>query len=100
MVHYFAQKYTLFPNSDISEIAIVTSYLLYLGLYYKVFVLWKKKEIKSLFRGLICPLLAAIGSLIIFSGGIQNPLFGLYFAICAIVFGAGYSYYHFAVLKK
>ena len=99
-IHYFAQKYTLFPNSDISEIAIVTSYLLYLGLYYKVFVLWKRKEIKSVFRGLICPILASIGSLIIFSGGIQNPLFGLYFAICAVVFGTGYGYYHFAVLKK
>lgn len=99
-VHYFSQKYTLFPNSDISEIAIVTSYLLYLGLYYKVFVLWKKKEIKSIFRGLICPILASIGSLIIFSGGIQNPLFGFYFAICAVVFGAGYAYYHFSVLKK
>lgn len=99
-VHYFSQKYTLFPNSDISEIAIVTSYLLYLGLYYKVFILWKKKEIKSVFRGLICPILASIGSLIIFSGGIQNPLFGLYFAICAIVFGAGYSYYRYYVIKK
>ena len=100
MIHYFSQKYTLFPNSDISEIAIVTSYLLYLGLYYKVFVLWKKKEIKSVFRGLICPILASIGSLIIFSGGIQNPLFGLYFAICAVVFGVGYAYYHFGVLTK
>lgn len=99
-IHYFSQKYTLFPNSDISEIAIVTGYLLYLGLYYKVFMLWKKKEIKSLFRGLVCPILATIGSLIIFSGGIQNPLFGLYFAICAIVFGAGYGYYHFGVLKN
>lgn len=100
IVHYFTQKYKLFPNSDISEIAIVTSYLLYLGLYYKVFMLWKKKEIKSLFRGLICPILASIGSLIIFSGGIQNPLFGLYFIICAFVFGAGYAYYRFGVLKK
>ncbi len=99
-VHYFSQKYTLFPNSDISEIAIVTSYLLYLGLYYKVFVLWKKKEIKSVFRGLICPILASLGSLIIFSGGIQNPLFGLYFAICAVVFGTGYAYYQYGVLKK
>ena len=100
LVHYFSQKYNLFPNSDISEIAIVTSYLLYLGLYYKVFMLWKTKEIKSLFRGLICPVLASVGSLIIFSGGIQNPLFGLYFVICAFVFGAGYAYYRFGVLKK
>ncbi|MBC3888307.1 amino acid permease [Acetobacterium paludosum] len=100
VVHYFTQKFALFPNSDISEIAIVTSYLLYLGLYYKVFILWKKKEIKSLFRGLICPIFASIGSLIIFSGGLQNPLFGLYLSICLIAFGSGYAYYRFGVLKK
>ena len=100
MVHYFTQKFSLFPNSDISEIAIVASYLLYLGLYYKVFDLWRKKQIKSVFRGLICPIFAAIGSLIIFSGGLQNPLFGLYLLICLIAFGSGYLYHRFFVLKK
>jgi APA family basic amino acid/polyamine antiporter len=100
IIHYFAQTYNLFPNSDISEIAIVTSYLLYLGLYFKVFLLWKNKEIRSLFRGLICPILAGLGSLIIFSGGIQNPLFGLYFAICFIIFAVGFLYYRFAVVKS
>lgn len=100
VVHYFAQTYNLFPNSDISEIAIVTSYLLYLGLYFKVFLLWKNKEITSLFRGLICPILATVGSLIIFSGGVQNPLFGLYFAICFIVFSGGFVYFRLAVMKS
>lgn len=100
IVHYFTQKFSLFPNSDISEIAIVASYLLYLGLYYKVFDLWRKKQIKSVFRGLICPILASIGSLIIFSGGLQNPLFGLYLLICLIAFGSGYLYHRFFVLKK
>ena len=100
VLHYFTQKYLLLPNSDVSEIAIVTSYLLYLALYYKVFMLWRNKEIKSLFRGLICPIFASIGSLIIFSGGFQSPLFLLYIAICFTAFGAGYIYYRFGVLKK
>ncbi|KNZ42975.1 APC family permease [Acetobacterium bakii] len=100
VLHYFTQKYLLLPNSDVSEIAIVTSYLLYLALYYKVFVLWRNKEIKSIFRGLICPIFASIGSLIIFSGGFQSPLFLLYIAICFTAFFAGYIYYRFGVLKK
>lgn len=100
VVHYFTQKNALLPNSDISEIAIVTSYLLYLLLYYKVFLLWKNKEIKSVFRGLICPIFASIGSLIIFSGGLQSPLFLLYLTICLVVFVGGLSYYKFVILKK
>jgi len=100
IIHYFTQKFLLLPNSDVSEIAIVASYLLYLALYYKVFVLWKKKEIKSLFRGLICPIFASIGSLIIFSGGFQSPLFIFYMGICFIAFGAGFLYYRLGVLKK
>ncbi|MBK5243794.1 MAG: amino acid permease [Eubacteriaceae bacterium] len=100
VIHYFTQKFLLLPNSDVSEIAIVASYLLYLALYYKVFVLWKNKEIKSLFRGLICPIFASIGSLIIFSGGFQSPLFLLYMGICFSAFGAGFVYYRFGVLKR
>ncbi len=100
VIHYFVQAYGLFPNSDISEISIVTSYLLYILLYYQVFKLWRKKEIKSFFRGFICPLLATIGSLIIFSGGLQNSLFGFYLVICLFVFGSGFLYHHWAQKKK
>lgn len=99
IVHYFVQLYKLFPNSDISEISIVTSYLLYILLYYQVFKLWQKKEIKSFFRGFICPFLATIGSLIIFSGGLQNSLFGFYLVICLITFGFGFIY-HYLKSKK
>ncbi len=99
IVHYFTQKYVLLPNSDISEIAVVTGYLLYVFLYYKVFTLWRKKEIKSTFKGLICPIFATIGSLIIFSGGFQSPLFLLYLGICFSAFVCGILYYRLGVLK-
>ncbi len=100
IVHYLVQTYQLFPNSDISEISIVTSYLLYILLYYQVFKLWRKKEIKSFFRGFICPFLATIGSLIIFSGGLQNTLFGFYLVICLITFGSGFIYHYRSQTKK
>lgn len=100
VIHYFVQSFDLFPNSDISEISIVTSYLLYILLYYQVFKLWRKKEIKSFFRGFICPVLATIGSLIIFSGGLQNTLFGFYLIICLLVFGSGFIYHHWSQKKN
>lgn len=92
VVHYFTQKYELLPNSDISEIAIVVSYLMYLPLYYQVLRMGLRKEIGPL-RGIICPILAAIGSLIIFSGGLQSPLFILYIAICMVFIVAGFAFY-------
>ncbi|MEG2285055.1 MAG: APC family permease [Eubacterium sp.] len=92
IVHYFTQRFMLLTNSDVSEIAIVVSYLLYLPLYYQVFKMGIKKEIGT-FRGIICPILATIGSLIIFSGGLQNSLFLLYIAICLVFLIGGYIYY-------
>ena len=92
VVHYFTQRFGLLTNSDVSEIAIVVSYLLYLPLYYQVFKLGRKQQIGA-FRGILCPVLAAVGSLIIFSGGLQSPLFILYIAICLVFLADGMVYY-------
>ena len=92
MIHYFTQRFGLLANSDVSEIAIVVSYLLYLPLYYQVFKLGQKRQIGA-FRGILCPVLAAAGSLIIFSGGLQSPLFILYIAICLVFLAGGIVYY-------
>lgn len=92
VIHYFTQHFNLLANSDISEIAIVVSYLLYLPLYYQVFKMGLKGQI-GVFRGIICPVLATIGSLIIFSGGLQSPLFVLYIVICLTFLGFGILYY-------
>lgn len=53
------------------------------------------KEIKSKFKGLVCPILATIGSLIILSGGIQNKLFIFYIIFCILLF-----YTHYITIKK
>lgn len=92
VIHYFTQRFGLLANSDVSEIAIVVSYLLYLPLYYQVFKLGQKRQIGA-FRGILCPVLAAAGSLIIFSGGLQSPLFILYIAICLVFLAGGMVYY-------
>ena len=81
-IHYFTTKTGLLPNSDISEISITMSYVLYALLYVKVLQLGIKKEIKSVIRGIINPILALCGSAIILLGSIGNSLFWIYAVIC------------------
>lgn len=100
IVHYLTTKFGLLPNSDVSEISIAISYLLYLVLYAKVFMMYLSKDIKSIWRGVICPLFASVGSLFILSGGMQNSLFFAYALICGIVIALSQVYYSFQVKKK
>ena len=92
IVHYITQTYNLLPNSDISEIAITLNYVLFIGLYYQVFRLSCKGEIKSFFKGKFNPIMAMLGSLIILYVGLQNKLFIIYVVICACLLVSAYLY--------
>ena len=92
-VHFFTVKYNLLPNSDISEISIIMSYLFYIILYYKVFRLYRDGKIRSVFRGAVVPVLATLGSLFILSGGLQSRLFVFYAAFCVLVVLLSFVYY-------
>ncbi len=85
MLNYFVQKHELIPNSDLSEIPIVASYILYIILYFAVIKLYKKGEVEGYVRGVVIPILAIIGSVIIIIGGLQNPMTFFYLGICAII---------------
>ena len=74
LTHYITQKYNMMPNSDVSEISVIFSYFTYIILYIQVIKLYKKGTIKNKIKGLINPLLAIIGSLIILIGSLSNPL--------------------------
>ena len=92
-VHYVVMKSQLLGDMDISEIAIVVSYLLYLVFYFAVFRLWQRGHIKSMLLGVISPILAALGSLMVVFGGMQNPLFlPVCLPICALVLLLAYFY--------
>lgn len=84
-INYFVQKNNLIPNSDVSEIPIVASYILYIILYISVIKLYFKGEVEGKIRGIIIPILAIFGSLLIIIGGMQNPMTILYFGICLVV---------------
>ncbi|WP_040213248.1 APC family permease [Clostridium polynesiense] len=94
LVHYITAKYDFLPNSDISEISIAMSYLLYIALYYQVYKMYKNKEITSPLRGLVFPALAGLGSLFILSGGLQNSLFIYYAGFCLLVIILSQIYYN------
>lgn len=81
-------------NLDISSIAICVSYITYIILYVAVIKLWRKGEIKNAFFGLICPIFGTIGSLIIFSGSVVDPVFFIYALICLLFIGVAYLFYH------
>ncbi|MDO5448724.1 MAG: APC family permease [Clostridia bacterium] len=78
---------------DISEIAICVLYLIYIVFYVAVIKLAKKGEIKSKFLGYVAPVLATIGSLIIFSGSVVKLSFAVYAAVCLLFLGIAYLYY-------
>ncbi len=94
-LHYLTQKSGIIGSSDVSEIAIVFSYVCYIILYVKVMKMKKENIIQSKFKGTICPILGIIGSTIILVGGIvSNPLYvPIFMLICTIVGAAGYFYY-------
>lgn len=95
VIHYLTCNYGLLGNSDVSEIAICASYILYLTFYWKVFKLWRKGEIKSFFRGVICPVLATIGvGLVVYGSLIGGYLYVVYLGISAVIFALGMLYYH------
>ncbi len=96
VLHYLTQKSGIIGSSDVSEIAIVFSYVCYIILYLKVMRMKKENIIKSSFKGFLCPVLGITGSVIILIGGIMsNPIYvPIFIFICLITGGLGYFYYH------
>lgn len=94
LLHYITLKSGILGGGDISEIAIVFSYVCYMLLYIKVLKLKMKNVVTSFFKGVICPILGLIGSSIILIGGlISNPLYvSLFIVFCGLVCLAGYLY--------
>lgn len=82
-------------NGDVCGVAIVFSYVCYMVLYIKVMLMRKRNMIKSNFKGIVCPILAIVGALIIFVGGVvSDPSYVLTFLLICILFCfIGYFYY-------
>lgn len=100
LIHYLTSRWGLLGNSDVSEIAICASYILYLVFYWKVFKLWRRGEIKSFFRGVVCPLLATVGvGFVAYGSLIGGWLYVLYLCMSGAVIAMGVFYYRRSVRK-
>ncbi|MGY3766501.1 APC family permease [Vagococcus vulneris] len=94
-IHYATQKFGLLTTGDVSEIAIVFGYFYYILLYTKVLHLYWTKQITNTLTGLIAPILAIIGGLVIIIGGVlSNPISMItFFIICSLFCYGGYHYF-------
>lgn len=75
LLHYFTQKFKLMPNSDVSELNIVLSYLSNIILYIAIIRMAVKGDIRSRWKGYVIPALALLGAGFVLMGVIKNPLF-------------------------
>ena len=91
VVHYICQSTGILNGRDITEIAIVFSYLVYSVLYFRLIQLYLKKVVKSFFKGLICPIVAILGALTLLLGGIiSSPFYvSMEILLCAMTFMFG-----------
>lgn len=95
LLNYLTQKSGVLGTGDVSEIAIVFSYVCYAVLYVRVLKMRKEKIVTSRFKGLVSPILGLIGSAIILIGGIiSDPVYApIFIAFCLVVCLIGYVYY-------
>ncbi|MEG1887185.1 MAG: amino acid permease [Oscillospiraceae bacterium] len=94
IIHYITHKFSLLKNSDVSEISIAVSYLLYIVIYMSVIRHNYKSAQKSIFKGYVCPVLATLGSVLILVGVMQNVLFVFYAMLSFMVILVSIFYYN------
>lgn len=78
----------LFDGLEIDGLPIVLTYVFYVTLYIGVIVR-KKKDNLSFLNGIVFPILATIGALLVIYGGFTAPKFNVYFVISLIGIIAG-----------
>ncbi|WP_303971966.1 APC family permease [Streptococcus merionis] len=87
IVHYVVQSQGLLPGTDISEITIVFNNFSINLLHVVVLRLFAKGEITNRLTGLVAPVIAMAGSLMIFVGSfINNPIMVGFFQLFCVVF--------------
>lgn len=92
LIHYFTLGKPFLPNSDVSEVPITLSYLMYIVLYVQVLRLYKKGQIKSVWMGVVVPVLAMLGSGFILWGGMHDVGLVGYAIVCLVPTAIAFIY--------
>lgn len=98
-IHYLSTKIDAFKTLDISSIPIVIMYIIYLSLFISVIIKYVKKEITSFFRGIVCPVLACLGALIVLWGALTSAMALIYIIISFLVIIIGVIMYKVYAMK-
>lgn len=89
IIHYLSTVIPAISTLDISSLPIIMTYFFYIILYIGIIKLYFKKEIKNVVNGLIVPVLAILGALVVIYGGFVMENFQIYLAISFIGVAAG-----------
>lgn len=93
-LHYITFSLNVFQGRDVSEISVVFNYLCYAILYSMVLHQFLKRKVQNVFTGLISPVLAILGSVMILVGSLLvSPTYvTLFIILCFSICAAGYTY--------
>lgn len=94
-LHYVITANNLLPNSDVSEISIVFNAVSLIVLYVTVLKMHRKGVISNRLTGLVAPILAILGTVMLFVGSLLNNfwLVSAFMLICLLSCGIGYALY-------
>lgn len=95
LVHYVTEKFSWLPGGDISEITIVFNNLCLILLYLVVLKLYVKGEVKNKLTGLVAPIFAVAGSLMMLIGSLMNnfKMVSLFLIFCFLFNIGGFAIY-------
>ena len=88
-IHYLSTVIPALGTLDISSLPIIMTYFFYILLYIGIIKLYLAKQIKSFFSGMIFPILAIIGALVVIYGGFTMENFEIYLLVSFISVAAG-----------
>ncbi len=98
--HFLTTKIPAFSSIDISSIPIFMMYLIYLILFVSVIHKYILKEVRGVFRGLICPVFACMGALMVISGAILSPMIKIYVIVSFLFIIIGVIIYEIAKKQR
>lgn len=79
--HFLTTQIPALHQIDISSIPIFMMYVIYLILFISVIRKYKQKQLHGRFRGLVCPVFAIVGALLVISGALYSPMFKIYLIV-------------------
>lgn len=95
LLHYVFTKTSFLPNSDVSEVAIVFNNLVLAVLYVVVLKLYRQGVIKNRLTGLVSPILALLGAVMLLVGSLLTSFWQVlaFILVCFLSCLMGYALY-------